>query len=169
MKDFDEIHITTPAFVTADLIKELSEPLKSIHYSDVTQIYCECVPGVNSFEGFGFLVPSEERLSLLGAVCVSNIFPSKSSEGRKLFVLFCGGDRPYSFSPSVDGAVKEFNKIIQPGLTKVVHVQEFKKGIPQFYVGHQKIVEQVRQFEKENPRIRISGNYLSGVGIGECL
>ena len=169
LKDFDEVHITTPAFVTADLVKELSEPLRSIHYADVTQIYCEFVPGVNRFEGFGFLVPSEEKMSLLGAICVSNIFPSKVSDGRKLFVLFCGGDRPYPFVPSVDDAVREFNNILQPGLTKVIHVQEFKRGIPQFYVGHEKIVEQISQFEKKNPRIKITGNYLTGVGVGDCL
>ncbi|MEI9917710.1 MAG: FAD-dependent oxidoreductase [Bacteroidota bacterium] len=169
LKDFDEIHITTPAFVTANLIKELAEPLKSIHYTEVTQIFCECVPGERKFEGFGFLVPSEERMSLLGAICVSNIFPSKVSEGRRLFVLFCGGDRPYPFTPSADNAVKEFNKILEPGLTKVIHTQEYRKGIPQFYIGHDKFVDQIRQFERQNPRIKITGNYLTGVGVGDCL
>lgn len=166
---FDEIHITTPAFVTADLVKELSVPLKSIHYSTVSQIFCEAMPGVKKFEGFGFLVPSEEKMSLLGAVCVSNIFPSKAVEGRSLFVLFSGGDRPYPFTPSIDDTVKEFNSILQPAVTKVLHVQEFKNGIPQFYVGHEKIVDQVRQFEKSNPRIKIKGNYLTGVAVGDCL
>ena len=169
LKDFDEVHITTPAFVTANLVKELSVPLKSIHYSTVSQIYCEVVPGIRKFEGFGFLVPSEERMSLLGAVCVSNIFPSKVPEGRNLFVLFSGGDRPYPFTPSIDDTVKEFNKILQPAVTKVLHVQEFKNGIPQFYIGHDKIIEQVRQFEEANPRIKIKGNYLSGVAVGDCL
>jgi len=166
---FDEIHLTTPAYVTANLIKELSEPLKSIHYSSLSQIFCEVMPGVKKFEGFGFLVPSEEKLSLLGAVCVSNIFASKASEGKSLFVLFCGGDRPYPFTPSVDSAVKEFNSILQPAVTKVLHVQEYKNGIPQFYVGHEKIIDQIRQFEKANPRIKIAGNYLTGVAVGDCL
>ncbi|HEX8059699.1 MAG TPA: FAD-dependent oxidoreductase [Cyclobacteriaceae bacterium] len=166
---FDEIHVTTPAFVTANLIKELSVPLKSIHYSNVSQIYCEVIPGVTKFEGFGFLVPSEEKTSLLGAICVSNIFPSKGREGRSLFVLFSGGDRPYPLTPSVEDAVREFNKILQPAVTKVLHVHEYKNGIPQFYVGHDKIVDHVREFEKVNPRIKISGNYLSGVAVGDCL
>lgn len=169
LNDFDEVHITTPAFVTADLIKELSEPLKSIHYSTVTQIFCEIMPGVKKFDGFGFLVPSEEKMSLLGAVCVSNIFPSKVPEGRNLFVLFSGGDRPYPFTPSVEDTVKEFNKILQPAVTKVLHVQEYKNGIPQFYAGHDKVVEEIRRFEKANPRIKIKGNYLSGVAVGDCL
>jgi oxygen-dependent protoporphyrinogen oxidase len=166
---FDEIHLTTPAYVTADLVKELAIPLKSIHYSSVSQIYCEVVPGARKFEGFGFLVPSEEKMSLLGAVCVSNVFPSKAPDGRCLFVLFSGGDRPYPFAPSVENTVKEFNTILEPALTKVLHVQEYKNGIPQFYVGHDKIVDQIRQFEKVNPRIRIKGNYLTGVAVGDCL
>jgi oxygen-dependent protoporphyrinogen oxidase len=169
LKDFDEIHITTPAFVTADLVRELSEPLKSIHYSSVSQIYCEVIHGPEKFEGFGFLVPSEEKMSLLGAVCISNIFPLKIAGGRSLFVLFAGGDRPYPFTPSVDNAVKEFNAIVQPSQNKVLYVQEYRDGIPQFYVGHENIVDQVRRFECANPRIKIKGNYLSGVAVGDCL
>jgi oxygen-dependent protoporphyrinogen oxidase len=169
LRNFDKIHITTPAYVTANLVKELSEPLKSVRYSNISQIYCEVVHGSQKFDGFGFLVPSEEKMSLLGAVCVSNVFPRKVPEGRNLFVLFCGGDRPYPFAPSVGDAVKEFNKILQPAVTKVLHVQDFRNGIPQFLVGHETVADRVRQFEKANPRIRITGNYLTGVAVGDCL
>ena len=173
LRDFDKIHFTTPAFVTANLIRhldhKLADMLAGIRYSDVSQVYCEVIPGEQKFDGFGFLVPSEERMSLLGAICVSNIFPEKAPDGKTLFVLFCGGDRPYSFTPTVEGAVNEFNKILEPALTKVLHVQEWKQAIPQFYVGHQKILDQIGQFEKENPQIRISGNYITGVAVGDCI
>jgi oxygen-dependent protoporphyrinogen oxidase len=169
LKDFDEVHIATPAFVTAQLIKELKEPLESVRYSDVTQIYLETVPGENKFDGFGFLIPHEEKMSLLGAICVSNIFPSGVPDGRRLFVLFCGGDRNYPFTPSVDNAVKELHQILEPALMKVIHVQEWKKAIPQPYVGHDKVVEEVRKFESLNSRVKIRGNYLSGVAVGDCV
>lgn len=170
---FDKVYLTTPAFVTAgmirDLDKDLGESLKRICYSNVTQMYCEVVEGENNFDGFGFLVPSEEHMSLLGAVCVSNLFPDKAPDGQKLFVLFSGGDRSYPFTPSVEGALNEFNKIINPALTKILHVQEWKSAIPQFYVGHEKIIERIRNFEKHNPEISIKGSYVSGVAIGECV
>jgi oxygen-dependent protoporphyrinogen oxidase len=170
---FDQTYLTTPAYVTAELIKKfdvpLSEKLSNIRYSSLSQIFVETVPGKIKFDGFGFLVPSEERMSLLGAVCVSNIFPSKVSEGRSLFVLFCGGDRPYEFKATVEGAVNEFKNILQPALAKVIHVEEYVKGIPQFYIGHQEIVGRIEDFELRNPKIRIRGNYISGVAVGDCI
>lgn len=173
LQDFDKVHFATPAFVTATFIRhldnDLADKLNGIRYCDVSQIYCEVIPGEQKFDGFGFLVPSEERMSLLGAVCVSNILPGKAPDGKMLFVLFCGGDRPYPFTPSVEHAVKEFIKIIQPAISKVLHVEEFKKGIPQFYVGHEKIIDHVSRFEKKNPQFRIIGNYISGVAVGNCV
>lgn len=165
LKAFDEVHLTAPAFVTEKIIRT---PF-NIHYSSLSQIYLEVTPGETKFEGFGFLVPSEERMSLLGAVCISNIFPSKTHEGRMLFVLFCGGDRPYAFNWSNEGAVKDFNNIIQPAITKVLHVQEWKNAIPQFYVGHHQIIDRISKFEKAHPRIKIKGNYITGVAVGDCL
>jgi oxygen-dependent protoporphyrinogen oxidase len=167
--EFDKVYLTTPSFVTANLVKELGQPLKQIHYSSVTQVYCEVIPGEMQFGGFGFLVPSEEKMSLLGAICVSNILPGKAPDGRTLFVLFVGGDRPYPFSATVEGAIEEFNKILRPALCRMLHVQHWDKGVPQFYVGHEEIVAAVKDFEKNNPSICISGNYITGVAIGDCI
>jgi len=170
---FDEIYLTTPAFVTSELIRkydeDLADQLASIKYSNLWQIFVETVPGRIKFDGFGFLVPSEERMSLLGAVSVSNIFPSKVSEERRLFVLFCGGDRPYDFTATVEGALNEFKHILQPAIVKVIHVEEFRNGIPQFYLGHRQILDRIAEFEKRNPKIRIRGNYVSGVAVGDCI
>lgn len=164
LKDFDKIYLTTPAFVTAKLLGQ--DELKSIRYNNLMQIYCEVVPGEKKFDGFGFLVPSEERMSLLGAVCVSNIFPSKAPDGKMLFVLFCGGDRPYDLTWSVKDALAEFNLILQPAFNRVLHMQESKDAIPQFYVGHEKLIAGAKPAD---PRIVLRGNYITGVSVGDCL
>jgi oxygen-dependent protoporphyrinogen oxidase len=167
---FDQVYLTTPAFIAAELVRkrdhDLADKLKSIHYSSLSQVYLEVVPGKKKFEGFGFLVPSSERMSLLGAICVSNIFPSKAPEGKMLFVLFCGGDRSYAFAPSDEDAVKEFNKIIQPALANVLHIQEWQNAIPQFYVDHEKILDHLKSFD---PKIVFVGNYVTGVAVGDCV
>jgi len=170
LDQFDLIHLATPAFVTSNLIKDLdpqlASALNSIRYSNVTQIYCEVVPGEKKFDGFGFLVPSEERMSLLGAVCISNILPSKAPDGNMLFVLFCGGDRPYDFTSAASDAVAEFNFILQPAFKKVLHIQEWNNAIPQFYVGHERIVDRLKSFDR---RISFGGNYVTGVAVGDCV
>jgi oxygen-dependent protoporphyrinogen oxidase len=170
---FEKICLTTPSFVTAELLRAIDhnihESLSQIHYSNVTQIYCEVVQREQRFDGFGFLVPSEEQMSLLGAVCVSNLFPQKTPDGRILFVLFVGGDRSYPFTATVDGALSEFNTIIKPAFMKVLHVQEWENAIPQFYVGHEKIIGKVKDFEKHTPNICIKGSYISGVAVGDVV
>ena len=83
--------------------------------------------------------------------------------------MFCGGDRPYDFNASVDDAVNEFKKILQPALAKVIHVQDHFKGIPQFYVGHQEILKRISDFELQNPKIKIKGNFVTGVAVGDCI
>jgi oxygen-dependent protoporphyrinogen oxidase len=159
---FDKVYLTTPAYITAEIIGngDLSDKLKSIRYSDVTQIYCELLPGERKFDGFGFLVPSEERMSLLGAVCVSNVFPSKAPEGKMLFVLFCAG------GSIVKDVLAEFNRVIQPAFNKVLHIKEWKKAIPQFYVGHDEIVNLANNLDA---RVSIRGNYITGVAVGDCV
>jgi oxygen-dependent protoporphyrinogen oxidase len=158
LKDFDKIVLTTPASVTAKLIPGLSF-LNKIPYTSLTQIFCEVIPGEKKFDGFGFLVPSEEKMSLLGAVCVSNVFSGKAPEGKMLFVLFAHDIK----------AVDEFNNIVRPVSTKELYVREWRDAIPQPHVGHQNILDQIKAFEASHPNISIRGNYVTGVAVGDCL
>jgi len=171
---FDKVFLTVPAFVSASLLKdadiEISDLLKKIKYTNVSQIYCEVeLNDKGTFDGFGFLVPAEECLSLLGAICISNIFPHKAPEGKKLFALFCGGDRSYPFDARVEDAIKEFNSILKPATIHMLRVQEWSNAIPQFHVGHQTILQQLQSFENKNPAIAFAGNYVSGVSLGDCV
>ncbi len=171
---FDKVFLTVPAFASASLLKdintEVSDLLGKIKYTNVAQIYCEVeLSDKGTFDGFGFLVPAEERLSLLGAICISNIFPHKAPEGKKLFALFCGGDRPYPFEARVEEAIKEFNSILKPTTIHMLRVQEWNNAIPQFHVGHQAILKQLQSFENKNPAIVFAGNYVSGVSLGDCV
>ena len=169
---FSKVYLTLPAYACADLIKDIdpiiANSLNQINYPKVWQIYCE-VETTKAFDGFGFLIPARERLSLLGAICISTVFPDKAPEGKKFFALFCGGERPYSFDPKVEEALKEFHSILQPSLIKVLHVQEWSQAIPQFYVGHQKLRDQLKEFEVKHSSIAFAGNYVSGVSLGDCV
>jgi oxygen-dependent protoporphyrinogen oxidase len=170
---FNKTYLTLPSYACADLVKDIdpriANTLSQIKYPRVWQIYCEVETAERTFDGFGFLIPASERLSLLGAICISNIFPDKAPHGKKLFALFCGGDRPYSFEPKVEEAIKEFHSIIRPSSIKVLHVQEWTQAIPQYYVGHKKILQSIKDFESTYSAIAFTGNYVSGVSLGDCV
>jgi protoporphyrinogen/coproporphyrinogen III oxidase len=170
---FDKVYVTLPAFACARILQDtypdIATSLGQIRYNQVSQIYCEVDLPQETFDGFGFLVPAEERFSLLGAVCVSNIFKHKAPEGKRLFVLFCGGDRPYSFEPDVKEAIQEFTSILHPTSVKPLHIQEWTNAIPQFQVGHQSIIRKLKEFENHHNSIAFAGNYISGISVGDCI
>ncbi len=170
---FDKVYLTLPSYACANLLADVdakvATALKQIKYPRVWQIYCEVETSDQAFDGFGFLVPAIERKSLLGAICISNLFPDKAPAGKKLFALFCGGDRPYAFEPSVENAIREFHSILKPSLLKVLHVQEWSQAIPQFHVGHQALRNDLKQFKARFPAIAFAGNYVSGVSLGDCV
>lgn len=172
-KEFAQVIFTTPSSVTASVIenmdKELADILQSIRYSNVTQVYCEVELGTSEFDGFGFLVPHEEQLSLLGAICISNIFPQKAQEGKFLFALFVGGDRPYDLDPSVKMALTDFARIVKPNSINILHTQEWNPAIPQFEVGHSKKLERIKALSQRHRGLVIAGNFVSGVSIGDCV
>lgn len=168
---FDEVFLTTPAHTTADLIESLgsnlSNDLKKIPYSSLHQLYC-AVDSSTKFDGFGFLVPSAERLSLLGAIHVSHLFPSKSNTGKSLFILFCGGRRPYPFEADPKKCIAEFNSILNVQ-AEVIHTQQWTNAIPQLNVGHQQIIQKIEHFEKLNSSLHIIGNFRGGVSVSDRI
>lgn len=168
---FDEVFVTTPAYATAGLIEpfntSLSAALKTVPYSSLQQIYC-AVDSPTSFNGFGFLVPSAERLSLLGAIHVSHLFPTKSPSGKSLFILFCGGRRPYPFEASTEKCIAEFSAILNVKV-EVLHIQQWTKAIPQPNVGHRQIIGMIENFEKLNPTLHIAGSFRGGVAVGDRI
>jgi oxygen-dependent protoporphyrinogen oxidase len=51
----------------------------------------------------------------------------------------------------------------------IIHSQDWNDAIPQFNVGHSSIIQNISDFETMNPGIHISGSYLSGVSVGDCV
>ena len=168
---YTHVFITTPAHATSSLIKNLdyslSEQLRTVRYAPVQQVYCS-VKWNTEFDGFGFLIPSQEKRSLLGAIAVSNVFPQKFSAGQSLFVLFVGGLRAYPLDADVGAAVREFESIAQTK-AEVLHVQDWNKAIPQPNVNHYQLIAAIDDFEMNVCGIHILGNYRTGVAVGDCM
>jgi oxygen-dependent protoporphyrinogen oxidase len=129
-------------------------------------VYCSLKEKA-TFDGFGFLIPSKEKRSLLGAIAVSNVFPQKYI-GQSLFVLFVGGLRAYPLDTDVSTAVREFETIAQTK-AEVLHVQDWNKAIPQPNMNHYQLIEAIDAFEMNVRGIHILGNYKTGVAVGDCV
>ncbi len=54
----------------------------------------------------------------------------------------------------------------EPAFTNITR---WDKAIPQYRIGHLNIVEQIKNFERQNPGLFLSGNYRDGISVGDCV
>jgi oxygen-dependent protoporphyrinogen oxidase len=173
---------TTPAYATAAILQgldaALAQLLNGILYPrmGVLHLGFEREAVQHMPEGFGFLVPQAARLHFLGAICNSEIFPSRAPQGKALFTVFTGGvQQEHYFDEMNDEALQqkilsELGTLLQLNQPPVMqHFSRWEKAIPQLNIGHRQIRTAVQAFEERFPGIYISGNYMSGVAVPAIL
>ena len=176
----------TPADDTARLLNGLAagfgELLGRIEYAGVAQVsagygleqinYWNAEKGL---EGFGFLVPSTERLRLLGTVWNSSLFAGRATEGMVSFTSFLGGTTD---SEILSKTAEEIAGIAHTELTSVLgltdapvaqHVSRWPRALPQYNVGHQAITSALQHLCARTPGIFLAGNYFAGPSMGACV
>ncbi len=168
--------VSTPAYVASELIKELSaelsETLNKIYYPPVTEVvfgYKKEMVGIEP-DGFGFLVPEKENRKILGTLWSSTIFPNRAPEGYVELTTFVGGTRqPELALKSDDELIKIVNDELKDimkvsGEPEFIWISKWEKAIPQYNIGHLKIMASIDEFERENQiRVFISVLIIEGV------
>lgn len=177
----DVVLSTVPAFKAADLFGDFDDKFKDhcadIYYPPVLVIYLayDKKDVGQPLDGFGFLVPSKEGKSFLGAIWSSVIFPNRSNKDSAAFTLFVGGSRDPGFVDDNEEAVvkrvrNEFEEIMKINSKPVyISTRLWEKAIPQYKLGYVEHENYFDHFEKENKGIIISGNFRGGISIGDCI
>ncbi|MBT8386943.1 MAG: protoporphyrinogen oxidase, partial [Ignavibacteria bacterium] len=177
----DVVLSTVPAFKAADLFGDFDDKFidrcADIYYPPVLVIYLAYNKKDvgQPLDGFGFLVPSKEGKSFLGAIWSSVIFPSRSNEDSAAFTLFVGGSRDPGFADDNEETVvkrvrNEFEEIMKINGNAVYKSTRFwEKAIPQYKLGYVEHENYFDHFEKENKGIIISGNFRGGISVGDCI
>ncbi|MEX0601811.1 MAG: protoporphyrinogen oxidase, partial [Bacteroidota bacterium] len=177
----DAVILATPAFVSADLLghlsREIGTTLRSIHYSPVASIFF----GVRradigrDVDGFGFLVPTVERRNILGCLWSSSLFPGRAQEGMSALTCFVGGGRQPGLLERDDPALVELagedlKSIMQiTGKPVYFRVTRWPQAIPQYELGHMKLMVELDRFEVDHPGLFLCSNYRGGIAVGDCV
>ena len=181
-EEFDAVVISTPAFKAAELVESrdqnLAETLKDVNYPQVAVV----VLGFKSekiekaLDGFGFLIPSKERRPILGTLFHSAVFPERSPDGYQLLMTFVGGVRAGAqLDEKTDEELKalvleQLGEILGvAGEPDFVHIKRWKRAIPQYRVGYEKVTEAVADFEKQNAGIYFCSNFYRGISMSDCV
>jgi len=177
----DAVVLAVPAYVQSgilrDLDAEIAALLDGIEYPSLA-VVCfgyDRSRMMKGPEGFGFLVPSREKRTILGTVVDSNVFPGRAPEGFALLRSMVGGARSPGLALLPEEELLERVKTDLADMTGLraepdfVKVVRHDKAIPQYTVGHQARLDQIDRHLARYPRLLLTGNAFRGVSLNDCV
>ena len=181
--------LATPTSQAAQLLTKtdprFAEALAQIEYVGVAQVSAGyrlsqiSPPGVpKPLAGFGFLVPRSERLRLLGTVWNSLLFPERAPDGPEklaVFTSFLGGATDPDICRLSEDEIActartELATAMAISDSPIVErVARWERALPQYNLGHARIVATLGELCRKRPGIFLAGNYLAGPSLPVCV
>ncbi len=125
-------------------------------------------------DGFGFLVPRNQQVRLLGCIFMSKLYPVRAPEGHELLTVYIGG----SFDPQavnendetlIEDTLQDLERILGRRMKPVFHkVLKHPHAIPQFTHGHRERVRRIQELGEQIGHLSVIGNYVEGVGMDDA-
>lgn len=181
-ENYDQLIVTSPAHSLEELPLEPSllhaiSFLKAIEYPPVTvlNVAFKRFEVSHPLDGFGILIPECENRSILGVLFPSSLFTERTPKDEVLLTVFIGGNRQPELAKLNEKALLEIvlleleSILGVKGKPSFTHFRYWAKSIPQYNLGHGKILEQINDVEKEFPGIQFVGNYRFGVSLTNCI
>jgi oxygen-dependent protoporphyrinogen oxidase len=173
--------LTSPAGKTAEMLASvdagLAAELSAIPYAPMAVVHVgvrlEDVP--RQPDGFGFLVPRNEGLRILGAIFSSTLFPGRAPAGHALLTVFAGGRLDPGAASETDAMLRA---IVLDDLRRAVgfagepalfEVTRWPRAIPQYVVGHKDRLTRVEAAVRALPGLRLLGNWKGGIAMPDCV
>lgn len=177
----DGVILATPAFQTAPLLQrldpQLAESLTTIRYSSAATVNLafrrEQIP--HPLNGFGFVVPHVENRKLIACSFSSVKYAGRAPEGYALLRAFVGGSLQAELFNLDDS---EMEQAVRHELATflgiqtaplLVHIARYPHSMPQYRVGHLRLVETIDQQVAHYPGLALAGSAYRGVGIADCV
>ncbi len=178
-ESFDRVILSTPAYESAQIIKEidanLAQMLDSIEYSPISIVGLGYNELSHDLKGFGLLTTSSAKKEVLGVLWDSSIFHDRAPKGKKSLRVMIGGQRSPELAMKSD---KELLEIAIRGIKEtmgldvlpdVSYVKRFERGIPNYRVGHLESMGELFEKLKNHRGLYLSSNAYYGVGLNDCV
>jgi oxygen-dependent protoporphyrinogen oxidase len=129
----------------------------------------------HSLAGFGALVPRRERMSILGVLFSSSMFPNRAPEGHVLLTVFAGGARNPGLprlhdSEIARAALEDLRRLLgikgQPVYTDVLKLD---RSIPQYNVGYRGVKNLIERVESRSPGLFVASSCSHGISVSDCI
>ena len=177
-----QLVLAVPSYSAAKLSEPfapvLAGELESIPYaglSVVCLIYQRSqIP--HPLHGFGFLVPRDQGLRILGAIWVGSVFPDHVPPDRVLLRVMLGGARDpegpmLSEGRTIDIAHAEVSRVLGGinGVPMATRLFRHPKAIPQYVLGHPERLERIERERAHHSGLHLAGNAYRGIGVNDCV
>ncbi len=179
--DADALVLAIPAYAASAALgsidPQISDALTAIPYSPVSVValgYDQATLG-NPLDGFGFLIPRLEKRRILGALWDSSVFPNRAPAGKALIRAMVGGVRNPELAALPAGdlvALAREELAATMGVTAAPALARaffHEKGIPQYLVGHGKLLERIDGRLAAFPGLYLNSNAYRGIALNDCV
>jgi protoporphyrinogen/coproporphyrinogen III oxidase len=178
---FDRVILALPAYRAAALLQgehaELSAALKTIEYaSSAIVVSGHRLSDVDHpLDAFGLVIPHREGRRILAVSFLSRKFPGRAPEDRVVLRTFVGGAMQPEEFERTDAEIErtvmqELRDLLGVrGTPEFVTIARYPRAMPQYTVGHQERVREIRRLAEQIPEAILAGNAYEGVGIPDCI
>ena len=179
----DNIILAVPAYQASSITLSHSERLsglfKLISYAPLVVVCLgySLSAATRPLDGFGFLVPPKENKKILGSIWISSVYNCRAPDQKFHLRVMLGGSgvanmKLLSLSDEqllniVRVDLKDIMGIEVP--PEMVKIYRHERAIPEYNLGHPKLLTQIETELAGTPGLYLAGNYYSGVGVSDCL
>ncbi|MBI2421218.1 MAG: protoporphyrinogen oxidase [Candidatus Hydrogenedentes bacterium] len=177
----EHVIFAAPAFAVAGMIEaaeaQTAARLRSVPYASISVVCLafERSQVKHDLNGFGFLIPRTEGLRGLGCLWTSSLFNHRASDGKVLLRIMYGGATDPGIQDLDDDALtalvaKEIYPILGiSGAPTMCRIYRHGRGIPQYSLQHQQVLDAVDALEARQPGLHFAGNAYRGVSLNDCV
>ena len=170
---------TLPAYALSSYISDesLKKLLQDVEYVpvDVFHFGFNKSDVKDQSQGFGVLSKTSDKKHFLGILFNSRIFSHVSPQDKELFTVIVGGSRQKELCKLQSAELKP---LVLEDLMELLKMNnepifsnhyKYPKGIPQYNLNHQSLLDAIQKFEKNNPNFHILGNYFNGISVSDSI
>lgn len=177
----DTLIVTTPAFVTAKLLRRVDPLLAQAHSgipyaSSATVSLAFAAEAVgHPLDGYGYVIPRVEEVDVLACTWTSRKWRGRAPVDGLLLRVYLGRfggrdvlaeDDAWLVARSRQELRETLGITAQPRFSRVYR---WPRGMPQYVMGHTDRLQQIWARVAELPGLAVAGAAYQGVGIPDCI
>ena len=179
--DADGVILATPAHHSSSLLQTVDSMLANdfakIKYGSCALVSLGFVREQigHALNGFGFVVPLIEGRQILSASFSSVKYAGRAPDGFVLLRVFVGGACQSELVELNDEQLQKLvlrelaDLLAIRGEPKLCHVVRQIRAMPQYYLGHEGIVQRIEEHAAKLSNFALAGNALHGIGVPSCI